>query len=105
MSKTWGKGNVVTFNDGRAVRTCVSKDGNSYLLEFTKPLEEDITTEEAQTMYGPLVQVRDGKLLTAVFLTPEAFCAMLSAGTLLYTRIMKAPANPNFEGEQPCTTD
>lgn len=93
----FGKGSLVNLDnkaDGRTVRTCVARDGKLFLLEINRPVVE--SDEEAQKAAENCCKIIDGRMITTIILTPEAFFAMLIAGYQLAQRIEDAPEESKF---------
>lgn len=93
----FGKGSLINLDDeegGRTVRTCVARDGKQFLLEINRPVVE--TDEEAQKAAENCCKIKDGRMITAITLSPEAFYAILTAGCQLAQRIDEAPEETKF---------
>ncbi len=94
----FGKGELVNLDgddpETRTVRTCVKRDGSLYLLEITRPIVE--TPEEAQKAAEICCQIVDGRMVTAILVSPECFHGILEAGIKLVQRIMDSPEETRF---------
>jgi hypothetical protein len=93
----FGKGELVNLDgddpESRTVRTCVKRDGSLYLLEITRLIE---TPEEAQKAAEICCQIVDGRMVTAILVSPECFHGILEAGIKLVQRIMDAPEETRY---------
>lgn len=93
----FGKGILINLDDGdpetRTIRTCVAKDGGMFLLEITRPILE---SEDPQKLVANCCRVIDGRLNTAITLSPEAFYAIAQASVDLLNRIADAPEESRF---------
>jgi len=94
----FGKGTLVRLDgddpESRTVRMCVKKDGSLFLLELDRHVVE--TDEEAQKMAANCCKIADGRMITAITLSPEAFYGILQAGVHLAERIEKSPEETKF---------
>lgn len=94
----FGKGEIVNLDgddpETRTVRTCVKRDGSLYLLEITRPVIE--TPGEAQKAAENCCKIVDGRMVTAILVSPECFYGILEAGFKLVQRIMDAPEETRY---------
>lgn len=104
----FGKGELVKLDgddpESRTVRACVKRDGSLYLLEITRPVVE--SPEEAQQAAENCCKIVDGRMVTAILVSPECFNGILQAGIQLVQRIMDAPEETRYtapEASYPAT--
>lgn len=97
----YGKGILVKIDlddpESRTVRTCVTQDGSLFLLEITRPI---LDGEDAQKQSENCCRIVDGRMITAIHLSPESFNAMLQSGIDLVTRIIEAPEDTRYLGAE-----
>lgn len=86
---TWGLGNLAVIDEHRSARVCMHPTGKRFLIELiSPPLSKMPLQEELQLHRNAKVSLTpDGKIKTAITLTPEAFYAMMQAGCVLATRV------------------